>query len=173
MLFSSYSTPLGTVDVHGWKCVLGWRCVNLRLGSFEGAYRLPSWIRIQSQDWCVSVHKNYKHTARMYGNPYTTEVNLEIGFLSYTYRVRFPIELQFSLCTYTPRFDPRFAKILGLYVCILKSSSVWRRSKHTPHPPTRTPTTHIEKGVQVSCRPYCQNRYTCYHLVRTRLLFLC
>ena len=30
----------------------------------------PTWKHIQSEDWCVSVSKNYKHTVRMYVNPH-------------------------------------------------------------------------------------------------------
>ena len=58
-LFSSSCTPLGTVDIHGRKCVLGLKVLNLRLGSFEGAYRLT---------WTTS-HSSGEASLRPYLSP--------------------------------------------------------------------------------------------------------
>ena len=58
-----------------------------------------------------------------------TEVSLEIRFLSIHTEWGFP--LSYSPRLYSSLWSSLCQKILGLYVCILKSSSVWWQSKHT------------------------------------------
>ena len=77
--------------------------------------------------------------------PYTTEVSLEITFFEPTYKVRFSIELQSSLCTYTPRFDPHFVKN-PRFVCVYLKKFLSLTAIQT-HPYTHTPYTIMASSV--------------------------
>ena len=51
--------PLGTVDIHSWKCVLGWRCVNLT-GLVWRCYRLAHGIIEYYRGVSTHAHNNHK-----------------------------------------------------------------------------------------------------------------
>ena len=63
-------------------------------------------------------------------------------FFEPTYRVRFLIEIQFLLCTYTPRFDPHFVKN-SRFVCVYLKKFVGLMAIQT-HPHLNT-NEHIEQ----------------------------